>query len=315
MSIERVATSTQNYLLLSQIAKANDALNTDQQQIASGKVSTTYAGMGDKTAVLEAARSAAGRVASYQPGTQLALTQANLQDTQLSSLSDIANQLRQALTEAVGTGDGSTLGTQLQDLMDQITQVLNSKDSNGNYLYGGDKNNVPPVTVSSLSDLAGLAGASDAFQNGTIAQSVQVADGETVGVGVLASDVGSGLMQTLKSIADYVQSNGDFGTSLSQSQADFLTSAISGASTAATQVNNAAAANGYTVQRLSDASDQQDSLSTLYTGFVSNLEDVDMGQAVTKLNQDQVALQAALQMTSQLSQVSLLNYMGTSPVG
>jgi len=314
MSIDRVATSTQNYLLLSQIAKANDALNTDQQQIASGTVSDTYSGYGDKVAVLEAARSAAGRVTSYQTGTQLALTQANLQDTQLSSLSDIGNQLRQALTEAVGTGDGSTLSTQVQDIMDQVTQVLNSKDSNGNYLYGGDKNDVPPVTVSSLSDLAGLASASNAFQNGTVKQSVQVADGQTVSVGVLASDVGSGLMQTLKSIADYVQSNGDFGTSLNQSQTNFLTSAITSAAGAATQVNNAAASNGFTVQQLTDASDQQSSLSTLYTGFVSNLQDVDMGQAVTKLNQDQVALQAALQMTSQLSQVSLLNYMGSTPV-
>jgi flagellin-like hook-associated protein FlgL len=34
-----------------------------------------------------------------------------------------------------------------------------------------------------------------------------------------------------------------------------------------------------------------------------------MGTAITQLNQNQVALQAAVQVTAQLSQVSLLNYL------
>jgi flagellin-like hook-associated protein FlgL len=37
-----------------------------------------------------------------------------------------------------------------------------------------------------------------------------------------------------------------------------------------------------------------------------------MGTAVTQLNQDQVALQAALDVTSKLGQISLLNYLPTT---
>jgi flagellin-like hook-associated protein FlgL len=50
-------------------------------------------------------------------------------------------------------------------------------------------------------------------------------------------------------------------------------------------------------------------MSTLYKGFVSNLQDVDMSTAITQLNQNQTALQAALQVTSQLNKNSLLNYL------
>ena len=71
----------------------------------------------------------------------------------------------------------------------------------------------------------------------------------------------------------------------------------------------AAATNGFTFNRLQDAVTQQQSLSTLYKGFVSNIEDVDMGKAITNLNQNQVALQAALQVTAQLNKVSLLTYL------
>ena len=56
--IDRVSTNNQAQYLLSQIMQANVALNKSQEQVASGKVSSDYAGIGSKTAMLEAARSA-----------------------------------------------------------------------------------------------------------------------------------------------------------------------------------------------------------------------------------------------------------------
>lgn len=310
MSIDRVATSAQSQYMLAQLQQASSALDKTQNQVASGKVSNTYAGIGDKTAVLESARSAAKRADSYQATTQLALNQANLQDTQLSAMSDLAAQLRDTVTKALANDDGSTLMTQAQSIFDQATQILNSKDANGNYIYGGDNDNTPPVKIANLSDLSGLASASDAFANGSLKKAVQVGDGVTVPIGQLASDVGGDLMSALKSIVDYNGgANGPFGTPLTQPQSGFLSTAIQSATTAANTINNAAAANGNVYNQLQAATDQQQTLSTLYKGFVSSLEDVDMGKAITQLNQNQVALQAALKVTSSLNQVSLLNYL------
>ena len=310
MTIDRVSTNSQSQLLLSQIQQAELALNKTQTQVTSGKISTDYAGIGDKTAMLEATRSAANRVTAYQSATSLALNQADLQDSQMSSLSDLANQLRQAITTAVGDNDGSTLMTTAQGIFDQVVQIFNSKDANGNYLYGGDKNGQPPVTATNLSDLTAMASASDAFQNGTVANTVMVGDGQNVQVGMLASNIGSGLMQTLKDLADFnAGASGNFSTGLTTAQSSFLSGEIQTATAAATQVNNAAAANGNIYGQLQDASTNQKAMSTLFKGFVSNIEEVDMPTAITQLNQNQVALQAALQVTAQLNQVSLLNYI------
>ena len=41
--------------------------------------------------------------------------------------------------------------TQAQSIFDQASAILNSKDANGDYIYGGGKTDVPPVTV----DIAG----------------------------------------------------------------------------------------------------------------------------------------------------------------
>lgn len=316
MTIDRVSTNSQNQFQLTQIMQAENALNKTQAQVTSGKISTDYAGIGNKTAMLEATRSAENRANAYQSATALALNQANQQDNQLSSLSDLANQLRQAVTTSVGNDDGSTLMTTVQGIFDQATQLLNSKDANGNYLYGGDKNGQPPVTVTSLAGLSALPSASAAFQNGTIANSVMVGDGQSVQVGMLASDIGTSLLQTIKDITDFnAGPTGNFSAGLTSAQSTFLSGEIASSASAASDINNAAASNGNVYSRLQDASDTQQAMATMFKGFASNIEDTDMPTAITQLNQNQTALQAALQVTAKLNQVSLLNYINPSSTG
>src|ERR1700749_122066 len=312
MTVERVATNTQSQYLLSQIMQATSAVNKTQQQVASGKVSTDYAGIGGKTGALEAARASAARATAYQSNTQSALNQVDLQDNQLTQLGNIAGDLQQAITKAVGNNDATGLMSEVQSVFDQVSQVLNAKDANGNYLFGGDKDNVPPFNVTSLSQLASLTNVSDAFSNGTQVKSVNVADGQSVQIGVLASDMGTQIMQTLKDIATFnAGSTGNMTGQLTGAQSSFLSPEIPSAQSAAQGINGITAANGDTYNRLNDVSDQQQALSTLYQGFVSNIEDVDMPTAITQLNQNQTALQAAMEVTAQMGQISLLNYLPT----
>lgn len=310
MSVDRVASNSQAQILLAQIMQASQRMSTAQQQVASGKVSSDYAGIGGKTAALEAARASAARAEAYKTSTQSAVNQVDVQDTELTQLSKVAEQLHQAMLTAVGNNDATGMMDAVQSVFDQASQILNSKDANGNYLFGGDKDDQPPFNATSLSQLAGLSDVSDAFSNGTQKKSVMVADGQSVQIGVLASDVGTQLMQTLKDIASFdAGPTGGFSAELSGAQSTFLSGEVSTAQAATQSLNLATASNGNTYARLTDAADQQDAMSTLYKGFVSNIEDVDMGTAITNLNQSQVALQAALQVTAQLGQISLLNYL------
>ena len=308
MSIDRITNSNQAQLMIAQINTANANLAQSEQQVSSGNVSNTYAGYGDQVQALEAANSAAARANAYKAAAQAGLNQANLQDTQLTQLSNLANQLRQDITTASANNDGSTLMTQVQGVFDQAVQILNTTDANGNYLFGGDKTNTPPVSVSSLSQLASATSGASVFANGTMKSSVTVAEGQSVTVGVLASDVGSQLMQTIKDLVDYTTTNGALGSQMTSAQNSFLSGEIASAATAATTINTAAASNGDTYQQLQNAVTQQTTMNTLYQGFASNIQNVNMAQAITNLNQDQTALQAALQVTSQLGKLSLLNY-------
>ena len=315
MSVDRISTTAQTAFLLSQIQNAGNALDKVQEQIASGKNATTYAGFGDQAQVLTATIAANARNDAYTSATKLAVTQTDLQDTQLTSLSSLVTSLKKAISDAVANNDGTTLMSQAQSIFDQASAILNSKDANGDYIYSGGKTDVPPITVGSLAGLTPLASVAGAFANGNLQKSVQVADGVTVSYGLTASDVATGVMQALKDIADFdAGAGGNFNTatSLTAAQNTFLTNAIGQVTNVYTDLNATTAANGYVSNRLTDAQGQQSSMNTLYKGFVSDIQDTNMAQAATQLSLNQTQLQAALQVTAGLHQLSLLNYLPIS---
>lgn len=312
MSIDRISTAAQTAYFLQQIQSAGVALDKTQTQIASGVNANTYAGFGNQTQVLTATLSANARNSAYTDATKLAVTQVSLQDTQLTTLSNLAASLKKAVGDAVANNDASALMTQAKSIFDQASSILNTKDANGDYIYGGGRTDVAPVTANSLSALQAMPAVSNAFANGTMKKSVQVADGVTVSYGVTASDVATGLMQALKDIADFdAGPTGNFSaaTTLSAPQSNFLVGAIGQVTTVATDLNASTAANGYVSNRLTDAQGQQESMNTLYKGFVSTIQDTDMAKAATQLSLNQTQLQAALQVTAGLNKLSLLNYL------
>jgi len=317
MSIERVATNAQTQYLLAQITHASNALDQTQSQVSSGKVSDDYAGIGNKTAALEAARAASARADAYASNTQLAMTQTDLQNTQLTALSGLAANLQTAIQKAAGDSDGTSLMETAQSIFAQASSILNSVDSNGNYIYGGQNTNTKPFTATDLATMSTTGTIDSYFVNGDIVKEVQVGDGQTQKIGVLASNVGEQLMQSLKDI--YVADGNGTGAltgQLSNSQVSTLTgTALPDAIQATTSLNTAAAANGNAYQSLKDNVSSQQSVSNLYQGFVSDIQDVDMAKALTNLNANQIALQAALSVTARLGQLSLLNYLSTSSTG
>src|SRR5258705_7232410 len=109
MSIDRIGSFANTQLMLAQVQKAENALDNSNRQVATGKLSDNYAGYGDKTAVMEAARSPSARADANAATAQQALMRLDLQDAQLTQLSDLPRQIPQALTKAASHQDGPSL--------------------------------------------------------------------------------------------------------------------------------------------------------------------------------------------------------------
>lgn len=309
MTIDRLGSYANTQMFLARLMKAESAFELSNRQVATGKLADDYAGYRDKTAVMEAARSASARTDANAATAMLAAARLDVQNTQLGQLSEIANQIRLALTKATADGDATSLMSQLEGYFDQVVGLMNAKDANG-YIYAGDNNQTVPVVVNSLSDLAALPAVADAFVNGTIKTEVKIGDSHNVEVGLLASDLATDLFTLLRQVAQFDASvDGPFSGTTTSVQQSFLESTIPTAIDAQHSVNAQVAANGINFQMVDQATEQLKAASVVYKGFVSSIEDVDMAQAIAQLNQNQIALQAAFQVTSTLNRLSLLDYL------
>ena len=309
MAIDRIGTASNAQLLLAQIQKAEVAVDTVNRQVATGKVSDNYAGYGDKTAIMESARSAAARAEANISTAQQAGTRLDLQDAQLSQLGDLADQVRQTLTKAAADQDATSLTEQMKGYFNQAVEILNSKDANG-YIYAGDNNQVPPVAVTDWNALAALPSPASAFANGTVKTSVRIGDTQTVQVGLLASDLGKDLFGLFQQYAQFdAGSSGPFDTKTTPAQQNFIESSIQTAVNVSQGVNAQSAQNGITYKMVQDTVSRLQATSTVHKTFVSNLEDVDITEALSQLNQNQIALQASFQVASTLNHLSLLDYL------
>src|SRR5262245_6172075 len=105
MTIDRIGSYANTLLMLAHVTKAENALDISNRQVATGKLADNYAGYGDKTAIMEGARSASARADANAAAAVQAAARLDLQDTQLSQLSEVANQIRQALTKAAADRD------------------------------------------------------------------------------------------------------------------------------------------------------------------------------------------------------------------
>src|ERR1700682_3408434 len=107
--IDRVGTLGLSQTLLSSYSNIQARMTETQAQISSGKVGTQYADVKDKGGVLAAAKSKAASIDAYTASVKTVVDRLNLYDTQLQGLSDLTQQLRQAMADAMSMGKGDGL--------------------------------------------------------------------------------------------------------------------------------------------------------------------------------------------------------------
>jgi flagellar hook-associated protein 3 FlgL len=308
----RVASFAQSQAILAQYQATNARLFQDQQQISTGKIAQQYKDIPSQTGVLLSAQSLYARTTQFQQTNKELASTLDIQDTTLNQVATSSQDLREALLNGTSLGSGGTLMQQVDGAFQQVLSVLNTQ-VNGAYIFGGTRSDQPPVTAQTLSDLQAAPAASNVFANNQQRIGVSIDTGETMQYNFLADEVGGQLMDSMKQIADYnAGPNGPFGAVLTDAQQTFLAGQAHNLESITANINQLVARNGQ-FQNQVDAADQRHAqTSTNVQGFISDIADADVAQAVTNLNQDQVTLQASARVIAELQQNSLLNYLPTA---
>ncbi|WCL53240.1 flagellin [Gimibacter soli] len=305
----RVSSFGQQSLMVNTLMENQKRVFEGQRQVATGKKTDEYAGLKSATNTVLSSRSFMARVDTFQTTIKTVRGKLDANDVQiegmLSSMEALKDNIQVALANNQAEG--------FSELLDQTFKfMVNGLNTNfdGTYLFSGAKTSTVPVNVKTLAELSGLGAVADAFDNSDIGFKAKIADNVDLDFGLVADDVAEESFQVLLDLYNYDQgAGGPLNGELDQTQWDYLQSMLSNITSAIDGLRQNQVKNGLVYERLDLINEQHSDTAVFLEVFIADLEDVDMAEAVTRLNNNQVALEASYQAVSILSDLSLLRYI------
>ena len=305
----RVSTVGQNQLLLVDLLRIQASLAETQKQVSSGKKSTDFKGIAADVATLLGSKSVLSRTEQYLQSNKNLERALEVQNLSLQGLVDVAEELREAVLGAMSSGSGLALRTRIDDLYSTSVSLLNTRDGN-RYIFSGSRTDTAPVSVTTPAALEALGAGNElnAFTNNSLKAQANVDDSLTITYGVLGTEIAEDLFEIMQDLMIYETANG-FSDPLTTAQSAFLLGKVADLNTAFDTLNTAQAKNGSLMSTLEDVQRRHDEDRTFLKSFVGNIEDVDLAEAITRLNQQQIALEASFQVFATLNRITLLDFM------
>lgn len=309
--IDRISTASAYQSVLNNLLTAQAAQTTAGDQLASSEKATDLLGYGSQSETLVAMQATNAQVNGWLNDTTAVGAKLSTQNTALNEVASGAGSAVQAITQAIASGNGTSLMQSLQDAFSSSVEGLNTT-YNGEYLFAGGQVTTQPVSATSLAQLASGPPISSFFKNDQLQTTSQINQNTTIPTGFLASQVGTPLFTAFQSIQAYVNANGPFSSPLTTAQSQFLTQQLAVFQTAQTGLTNVVAQNGLLQSEVTDAQTDLNSRQTMLQGLISNITSADLPQASANLQQAQLAVEAAGQVFQSLNSTNLLSTLTSS---
>jgi len=292
-----------------QMTSVQEKLSKTQAQMSAGKQVLMASDAPDQADSIERYRSLIQRQESYQNNLDSLNNRLKAEDTALSSVSNMLIRMKelsvQAANDTLGADDRRALATEMTGLRDQILSLANTQDTSGNYLFAGSRVTQPAFGK----DTAGIFN----YQGDQTRIRVAVGDNLRMNVNRPGSDafvrvprddgkggtIGIGFFQSLDDLTQAIRSS---DRQLMQRGLGELDALSQGVSEATAQVG--ADLNVVDAQR-----NVLDEVTLRLKTTMSAVQDLDYTEAITRMNRDQLALEAAQSSFAKISKLSLFNYL------
>lgn len=306
----RVSTSHSYSVILADLTRASNNQEKAQSQVSSGRVADNLRGFAPNVEQLIAANSVKSRVEGYLEQGKLITSRLEAQDLALRETADSAQGARTTLAEALASDRGDAIMGELQGHFLTAAESLNTQQG-GRFLFAGAQVNTRPVDATRLADLTAVPDVADLFRNDALKPVSRLDDNVTIESGFLADEQGTELFEAFKEVQAYVEANGGFSSPLTTAQKTFIESMLPKFDAAHKGLTDTAALNGANQVRVENSMAQHDDRVTLLKGEIKDIAEVDMAEAISRLEQAQTALQASAQVFATLRGSSLLEMLRT----
>jgi flagellar hook-associated protein 3 FlgL len=291
---------------LGDLSRAQQALVEAGRQSSSQRKADDLKGYGREAQTLVSAQRLVSRTQSFLSTSQELTTRMQIQDVALDRAADAVAKLKEDLFQNVGLESGEGVRAQLEEAFAVLKDSMNT-NLGGRYLFGGVLNDRPPVTAASLSQLVADP-LTTSIEQGADEQIMRIEEGRTVKAGLVADDVISLAMASIKRLAAVDEGvDGPFSGNLTAAQKQAIQSELGALSDAFDQALQSQAENGRLQKEVDSATDRQTSQLNALNGAIGGIVDVDLAEVAVRLNQAQFAYEASAGVFNVLRNMSLLN--------
>jgi flagellar hook-associated protein 3 FlgL len=293
---------------MADIAKAQLELVEAARQSSAQTRANDLKGYGREAQTLVSAERLVSRLKGFEATSRELTTRMQIQDVSLGRAAEAVNKLKQELFQNLGLESGEGIRSQLEEAFAVIKDSMNT-NLGGRYMFGGVMNDRAPITATSLNDLA-ANNLTDVIAQGADAQQMRVEEGRNISAGVVADDVISQAMASIKRLAEMDNGpDGPFGGDLTDVQQAAIQSELTSLNTAFNQILSAQAENGRLSKDVESASSRLTSRLNALDEAIGGIVNVDLAEVAVRLNQAQFAYNASSSIFNVLRGLSLLNVL------
>jgi len=190
-------------------------------------------------------------------------------------------------------------------LRDQILSMANSQDSNGNYLFSGSRTGEPAFNKDADGRIL--------YQSDHSRMKVNVGDNRRMNLNLPGSDVFTRVVRDdgkgNKVGVDFFQALDDLTQAVKSADRTSIQRGISEIDTLQNGVSEGLGQVGADLSVVDMQNNVLDQVMLRLQTTRSDIEDLDYTEAITRMNKDQLALEAAQSSFAKISQLSLFKYL------
>jgi flagellar hook-associated protein 3 FlgL len=281
-------------------------LATTQAQMAVSKQILSPSDAPEQAAAIQRLKGEVERQESHVRTLEVAMRRYSSEEIALSSSSDLLIRMKelglQAANDTLGLDDRKAIAVEMKALRNQLLSLGNTRDDSGNYLFSGTRVNTPAFAEDTNGKVvyqgdqtqtripAGVERTVQFTRAGTDVFSRVVREGQSQAVGffdaldqMIAGVENSNTSQIQQGIADVTQVHNNVSLTLAQ--------------------------NGSDQKVVQSQMDVLEETALRLKSTLSDIEDLDYAEAVTRMNKEMMALEAAMGSFQKISNLSLFDYI------
>ncbi len=305
----QVSTSLMFERAITQMGITQDRLSKTQTQLTTTKQINKPSDAPDQAATITRLKSAIDRQNSYVSTINSVKDKLSQQETAANNATDVLVRLKelsvQAANDTYSPADRKSIGIEVRQLRDQLLSLANTQDVNGNFIFSGSRVGKQAFASDENGKLI--------YQGDQTVSSTGVGDQSAVDINRSGTNPFDKIVRVddnnKKTAVGFFQVIDDLSAALQTNDSGSIKRAVGEVQTLQQGLSDSLASIGAATNKIDNqASLAEENILRMKT-TLSQVEDTDYTKAITNMNKDMLALQAAQSSFAKISQLNLFDYI------